>query len=39
MQAKRSAQYTVHDGILFRESQLYILDCFVREPTIKDIHN
>jgi hypothetical protein len=38
-QAKKSAQYTVHDGFLFRRSQLYIPDCSIRELIIMEIHN
>jgi hypothetical protein len=33
------AQYTVHDGFLFRRSQLYIPDCSIRELIIMEIHN
>ena len=36
-QAKKSAQYTVHEGFLFRASQLCIPDCSIRELVIKEI--
>ena len=38
-QERNSAEYTIHEGFLFRPVQLCIPNCSVRDLIIKEIHN